>query len=135
MLEETNLEIPSLEYLAGLFDGEGSIFITSTTNKYGKHHLYLRVGINITNKYIPTLYHNRFGGNIGTIPSRGNRKIQWYWRVSGEDADNFIKTIQPYLLIKKYQAQIAIDFYNNKDDYELSLVGKELMGILNRRGL
>ena len=135
--EETYIEIPSLEYLAGLFDGEGSIFLAQ-----GKKYYYLRVGINITHELTPRLFHKCFGGNLGIIPPKGNSKQQWYWRAAGEDALSFLITIYPYLIIKRGQAELGIKFQERKKGWfhtdagtELDNVDKRLMAILNKRGI
>lgn len=105
---EYDLEIPSLEYLAGLFDGEGSIFITRMRMSRDYHQL--RVGINITHEATIKLFCSCFGGNKGIIIPKGNRKQQWYWRASGKNTLTFLETMVPYLIIKKEQAELGIKF-------------------------
>ena len=100
-------------YLAGLVDGDGSIFIDRHSRK---NTGWCNVIISVTNTdytLIKWLSEN-FGGNI---VSQRNRKREWYiWRVANEPAFNIIRKIYPYLISKKKQAEIAIEFWSKKID-------------------
>jgi hypothetical protein len=97
----------SKEYIAGFFDGEGSIGIYTN----GKIHLHLKVqlvqtdtdnGFAILNEIF-----NRFGGNLSrSISSSGRHK--WNWQICSNPALEFLKWIKPCLRIKKDQAILAI---------------------------
>ncbi len=111
--------INSWEYMAGLFDGEGCIQLRksqprkanrSITPKYDLH-----VSIALT-RSSDLLYRvrNTFGGSISE-PNERNPK--WkpivIWDATTRDAYMFLKFIYPYLIIKKEEAKIAIDYYEN----------------------
>jgi len=135
-----DIEIPSLEYIAGLFDGEGCIMLSQFR---GNSYIQLRVNVNLTNETIPTILHECFGGSLMIVPPKGNNKQQWMWRAIGKYAGEFLRLIYPYLIIKKEQAELGIKFQNNrpgkgswrnKQEISQDKLDKELMGILNRRG-
>ena len=100
----------SLEYLAGLVDGEGNIALRpSNKGKYRKYY----PGIQITNTYRPVLEMVllQFGGRIdGPKRSRGSTKDCWDWRATGDTARNLIRALIPHLIIKRDIAvQVLLD--------------------------
>ena len=101
-----------LAYLAGIFDGEGSIVIGRVNRRdrpNPSHVLFCRVAM--CTPYIPGLFMFRFQGNIRTFkPSNPNWNRQWAWSISGCKAVDFLKTIRPYLRLKKSEADLAIIF-------------------------
>lgn len=102
--------MPSLDYLAGYFDGEGYIGILPP-NKTNKHRLRVSVG----NTYLPILeeFKNRFGGYI-TITNRGINKPVHYWTCSDQIAKNFLQEIYPLLKEKQSQAWLGLEFMAQK---------------------
>ncbi len=107
----------TVQYIAGLFDGEGWILITRTTsNKEMKSPaFYLRVGIEMTNFEVLNNICNKYGGHIYTRPVKRavNRKITHTWYLDGKKSINFLTDIKEFLIIKKKQAEIAIDYQNH----------------------
>ena len=105
-----------LAYFAGLFDGEGTIFITNNLRK-GRKNLYkqLTVAITMTNQWIIELFHFAFGGCLQFIPAHANKKSAWYLSLRSRIASDFLKVILPYLKLKKAEAEIAIRFQDEKD--------------------
>lgn len=105
-----------LAYIAGFFDGEGSIVITpiahSTSNQ--KRTFNMRAQAVSTNEEIIRLLLAMFGGDIKNKPIKGNRKACWTWRVSSQAATNFLELVLPYLKIKKPQAELALEFQSHK---------------------
>jgi intein-encoded DNA endonuclease-like protein len=61
----------SAEYIAGFFDGEGCVGIS--TRGRGKHP-YLRVSVTNTNKEILLLMKAQFGGFLTQEKARGSRE-------------------------------------------------------------
>ena len=110
-----------LAYIAGLFDGEGHVFITikKSTNKMRTQVHVLRVGI--TNTYrdviewlyelFPTYLYKRIRHK-----DHPTWKPCFFWETSSGNAMDFLKIIYPYLRIKKEQAQLAIEFQTNWRD-------------------
>lgn len=93
------------QYIAGFFDGEGSIGIYTT----GKKSLHLRVqlvqgyaGYNILHEL-----KSRFGGNLSKAKSiSGNDKFNW--QLNSQPAMQFLIWLEPKLQLKKDQARIGI---------------------------
>lgn len=112
----------SPEYVAGYFDGEGSVTIVkvkpkrSTQNPY--HSLYVHIGS--VNPTPLILIKERWGGSL--TPSQSpipNRKLNWNWVLTANLAGRFLKDILPHLTIKSQQAEIGIliDESNKDNDF------------------
>ena len=86
------------EYMAGLFDGEGSLYLTQKTGGS------LAVKLTNTNRKVIELVVMHWGGNIQTIiPTIKNKlkKPLYRWCVYGRKALPFLYAISPYSIIKK----------------------------------
>ena len=96
-----------LAYYAGFFDGEGSICIVKKT----KGQYVLEVTVTNTYYWILESYALAFGGSVGTHRTREfGRKPCWRWAAAANIAHRFLSLVLPYLEVKKYQAEIAIQF-------------------------
>ena len=104
-------------YIAGLFDGEGCIFIGKFWHKRDNYRQYvLRVKVALREKWIPEWLF--FAFNCGRLNNIKQTKTSgatiWCWTVEGNNAVEFLKTILPYLKLKRTQADLAIQFQNNR---------------------
>ncbi len=101
-------------YVAGFFDGEGSISIKNT----GKNTSY-RLSISIGQRRPEPLFmiQSRWGGSIGKreIGKREANNFSTLLMFS-KQAVSFIKDIYPYLVVKRKQAEIAIKFQEGKEN-------------------
>jgi len=94
------------EWLAGFFDGEGSIMAQSWNGRNAT------AGFTLTQKDIRilTMIQARFGyvGELGPIKSVNG--ICHRWRCRGAPAIPFLRAIQPFVICKKRQVDLAICF-------------------------
>jgi len=103
-----------LIYQAGFFDGEGSIDISHVKPSERSHEQYcLNVAITQNDRGMDLLknYRKHYGGSIY---KRGDFYYQWH--IHAGKAEIFLKTIIPYLRLKKEQAQLALEFRNLQYD-------------------
>ena len=100
----------TLFYLAGFFDGEGSISILK--RKKGDWNVSHFVRVSIGQKDGATLdwIKDNFGGNVYLVKRDGS----YIWAISDYKGYEFIKIISPYLRYKKPQAELAIKFYEER---------------------
>ena len=102
-----------LAYLAGFFDGEGSIFLTKASRNAG---LELRISISQANRWICEKYRMAFGGAI--VKDRNSKPDSWkcagQWRAGANIGLEFLKVVYPYLILKQAEARIAIEFQTTK---------------------
>ena len=107
-------------YLAGFFDGDGSIGIYSTGSGkykdkvYAKRHV-LQIILCQSTRDVLDDFHNLFDGNIYWF----KRERVWRWYISSLAAEKFLIQIEPYLRIKKAEAQLGVEFreFKNKHLY------------------
>jgi fucose 4-O-acetylase-like acetyltransferase len=89
-----------LAYLAGFFDGEGSI---STTRGV------LRVSVGQVDPTPLQLLHGMFGGTIRRIEKANpNHQTIYHWTVGAKAAGAVLATLLPYLVVKREQAIVGI---------------------------
>lgn len=99
-------------FAAGLIEGEGSIGIYRYLNpkcSRAQYSLVLTIGMTTAS---PVLFmHQHFGGFL-TTPRRKSpdRRICYFWKVTGKKAGLALKRIRPYLLDKGSQADLAIEY-------------------------
>lgn len=124
----------SLEYLAGIIDGEGCIRLARQAQRRTTNKQYSAgVQVGMVEKIIPELLQATFGGAISEerVP---NRRSIWRWNLrKQEDVLRFLKTIRSRLIVKKPQADLLIEFIEGyrhlrlvKDGNESILKGQEL---------
>lgn len=95
-------------YIAGFFDGEGTISI-----KHHKKSDTFQVVVTIVNTDLNILeiIKNKFGGDIHVMyRSKNSHKTGYTWRISSRMAFKFLKEINPYSIIKKTRIKIALSF-------------------------
>lgn len=97
-----------LPYIAGLFDGEGSIFVASRSSSHNT--LQLRVSISMVQEEGIVLVSTMFGGGVNCYEKTGNRRRQWHWSLSGTGAKDFLRILRPWLRVKAEEADAALDY-------------------------
>ena len=110
-----------IRYFAGLFDGEGSIGIYRTGypingRKDGQRQWGLKITIVMTTPQPLKQIKAQWGGYAG-IEKRNKRKNSrdvFLWYLHGEQASGMLKELLPYLMIKRDEALIAIEFQATK---------------------
>ncbi len=106
-------------YFAGLFDGEGSISIAKYQGKNNRTPVFLlSVVITQSNQDFLQLWQTRFAiGSIYEHTKRfNNPKWSKYfdWRLTSVNALVLLEVLLPYLILKREEANIAIEFQKIK---------------------
>lgn len=96
-------------YLAGFLDGEGYIGIHRNAHKWGCSY---GIDISIGNNNLTVLekIQEKFGGKIYIRKIYKGHKQEYSLFWSGENAKNLLLQIKDELIIKKEQAEYAINF-------------------------
>jgi hypothetical protein len=105
-----------LAWLAGITDGEGCIHIhkTKANPKKGeittKYCLRLRIAMTSreTIKHIQTIV--GFGNFYTRKPQKKTYRTQYAWEASSLQASAFLMMILPYMVTKKEEAQLGIEY-------------------------
>lgn len=101
---------PPLEYIAGFFDGEGSIGVYPDGR--GRQHLRTQLAQNVTpaSEMLFEYLQARWGGNLGRDHNRIGTCFNW--QLNSDGAARFLSSIRPLLILKKQQAVIASLWYS-----------------------
>lgn len=108
-----------LSYAAGLFDGEGCIHIAKRFTRKGR--LRYNLLFNMANNKSPSVLEfmkKLFGGsNIQTVfKKKGNP--HWIWFISGYKAEEMLLKLKPYLMIKKEECKLALEFQSLNTNHD-----------------
>lgn len=130
-------DIQSIEwaYIAGLFDGEGSINIVRRAGRNGRCILMLHLGN--THKPIVDWLRLKLQGNVVKgSPKRDPRwKDHWIWSAAQTRAGTILEHMFPFLIIKKAAADLALLFQQERfSSVESQTSFKLRMHEINRRG-
>ena len=113
------MEISDAAYVAGLFDGEGSVYIKRMDQikhkRPGKpvHKVWvIRMEMAMTDKAVVKWCHELFEcGAFGERKVKKGYKRQWRWRVSHRDALYVAKILWPHTQVKLHKIEQIIDHY------------------------
>ena len=126
----SNITNEDLSYIAGLFDGEGSIYYAKRKEKKkahnGKGYRYsmsqrISMEITMTDEMVIRWVHEVLG--VGTVvrkPKKGLRKdgtkflMQYKWRCTFRDAYKVCRLIWPWSKTKLQKVEQVIDHYDPK---------------------
>lgn len=122
-------KINKLYYLAGFFDGEGTILLTRRYRKVRGARLSLSVRVVNTNKEIIEQYYKLWGGSIYQKQIEKSWHRQTYtWQVNAQKAENFLSDIKCFLQQKKREAIISLKFRNKQRELNKARVGAKGKG-------
>ena len=108
-----------IAYIAGLFDGKGSIYYKQVTEKRKTKKptkvWKIRMEMSMTDKNVMELFHETLG--CGTLREKKvvGKKKQWRWQCSHRDALYVCKLLWPYTIIKLHKIEQIIDHYEPED--------------------
>ena len=119
-----------IAYIAGLFDGEGSIHIKRGPEKKKKHKgkgyrmsnsMRLSMEITMTDRSVLLWVYEILGvGTLTDKPRKGKRKdgtpylMQYRWRCTFRDAYYVCRLLWPYAHTKLHKIQEVIAYYSKK---------------------
>ena len=110
-----------IAYIAGLFDGEGSVSYyqrkkKQKNKKKAYNYWVIRCEMSMTDQYVMEWFYKTL--DVGTLTKRlptkswVGRKMQWRWRCGYRDAYSFAKIIWPHTQVKLHKIEQIIDHYN-----------------------
>ena len=121
-----------IAYLAGLFDGEGSIYYTKSTEKKKKHtgkgyrttqSWRINMEITMTDPMVINWVHQLVKcGTVTKKPRKGTRKngtkylMQYRWRCVFRDAYYVCCLIYPYSITKLEKVKQILDHYQGVEE-------------------
>ena len=104
-----------IAWAAGFIDGEGCITISRRSpNGHTKSVIHQGV-LMVANNHLPSLEHLRDIFGVGSIQRTGVRG--WTWHVYSGDAKSVIESVMPYLVTKRTEAEIIMEYFNLPAQY------------------
>lgn len=110
-----------LSYAAAIVDGEGSIMIKKArpSGRRINANYSLQIAVANTDRRLIEFFFKHFGGwwtNTDPNPSKNKRRL-FRWDIKGKPAAKFIELIFNFLVIKKRQAELGLEFIKSFDIY------------------
>ncbi len=146
--EVKNSEVVNAVRMATILDCEGWITLQKLSGKGQRGvGLVLVIGVGNTNEDLTDWLKTAFGGSIYHTKRPAQQHKDYYtWRLFGNNACEILKLVQPYMLLKKAQVDLAIRFQetmHSKNTYNEPCTPEYVaemwtmkyhMAILNRKG-
>ena len=109
---------PELGWMAGIVDGEGSIGVYRVKNEDRTYPYYnLRVQVGVTVGQDLSRFVEYFGGSQTLHKQRyPQSKPLVYWILTNGNALRVLKVLLPFLVWKRKQAELGIEFQESKRD-------------------
>ena len=101
-------------YAAGLFDGEGCVYIATKGNRW----FYPRtdVGMTTKGKALLDMMCQKYGGKVRKFREATDKwEAAWTWNLLNRDTEPFLRAIQPHLVIKQEQVRLVLKFLEMHD--------------------
>jgi hypothetical protein len=122
------IDEPTLSYVAGIVDGEGCIAIRrckpTGSTKSTRYVAIVTVGNTSRNliEYLVGLY------GFGCVTYRAPTKVRrgsYLWTVESKNARDVISPLRDYLLIKREQADVLVEFVNGFESFKGARPGRK----------
>lgn len=105
-----------LIWSAGFIDGEGSLMIKRYKCKTCRREITFQPVIScaqtVQRKEPIYLLQKLFNGSVSFYKQVGNRYDTITWTVASRDAEKCARELLPYLIVKKRNAKVIINYYN-----------------------
>jgi hypothetical protein len=114
-----------IAYAAGLFDGEGYVRVAKWEKPNSRHVRYQVIG-GIGMTYLPVIQalRDQFGGSVNQNRHdlrNPNARIQFTWHIASQTAATFFRLIQPHLIVKREEVDLALQLQDDIDKYRHKL--------------
>ena len=110
----------TLDYFAGLFDGEGSVYVDKSKTKAG-YRCTLKLQITNSDENVMKLIHSQYGGRLRARPLRLGTKLIYDIRWSGKEAKKIINLLLPFTIIKTNELLLSLRFPIGTSGHESSI--------------
>ena len=106
-------------WAATVIDCEGCTSIKKTGPVGPSLVPYYEISVHVGNTFWQMIEDLRlaFGGSMTVRKRVGNHKIVYLWRVHNVAARNFIQAIRPFIRYKTRQADLLMEFWDNKPSF------------------
>jgi hypothetical protein len=105
---EIHTSIAENAYLAGIVDGEGSIRVRYAKDVGPNGVFRCELTVSNTNMDLISMLIHKYGGSIAAVNPTCRQ-----WRMTGQKALPILKSILPYLIVKRRHCELAIEYLEN----------------------
>jgi len=110
VLNSIELETGYRGYVAGVLDCDGAIWINALKSN-NVTRFQLRIAVSNTRPGLLDFFSEKFGGRVGKSKKKNTKwKTEYRWGRSGLPAAEVVSLCLPYLVIKREQAMLALEF-------------------------
>ena len=112
--ERKEYTIGQIAFLAGIVEGEGSIYIGnfSCNPKTGSKYYQTNIEVTNTAKNLIDWLYDTFGGRVYTYTAKqtpkNSRRTAYRWIITGERVTHLSEIMLPYMIAKQRQTEIMI---------------------------
>lgn len=137
-----------LSYVAGLFDGEGSVVITSCKRPYGRSEYFsISAQVGMTDESSVRLFQDEWPAHFSIRKRNGGNEFSgyrdlWRWHIERKRAASFLRDIYPYSRLKKNQIDLALELDSmmgptkkTDSEYQRMVEIRDSVRLLNKRGI
>lgn len=107
-----------IKYFAGLFDGEGCVYVQRRQHPRLKNPTYLMaIQVAMTHEGVIRELQRSFGGRYYPIHwhTRRNNRTAYLWRLNSTEAAALLTKATEFMIVKKAEALVAIEFQAQMD--------------------
>jgi hypothetical protein len=99
-------------YIAGVYDGEGSMYIGLQSRSRSTPLHFLEISIANTDRSLLEWIQAQCGGRVSRKANVKDKRYKpgWTWKASAQQAALFLEWLSPFLRVKSSQAEVAIAF-------------------------
>lgn len=117
-------------WAAGVMDADGYMGICAEKHKLadGNKKLYPQLRVTVSNYDLPMVdkLYDMFGGSRNIYHKLDRRKVVQRWEVAAVKAEKTLELLLPFLVTKKPQAELALEFRRNRFSKEDSVWVQEM---------
>jgi hypothetical protein len=120
---KTRLTEPEKGYLAGLFDGEGTIGYYDFRERHESTVMITNADPRVMNWLVEKIGY----GNVHTVRKAYARRkhVVHHWRISNKPrVYDFLEAISPYLIVKKDQVELLLNLWKSEKPGKNKITGE-----------
>lgn len=121
-----------MAYVAGLIDGDGSISLIRESRSSGFKY-YPCVQLSNVFEGMINFLQETFGGCKKIKSTQAHaKKVQYVWNIRGlETCASFLEKVIPFLILKKKQAKVLLDYVKNPKIYNVDAEKMKIQSLNN----
>jgi hypothetical protein len=114
----------SLQYLAGFFDGEGSLMILhKSARSYQTAHIQIEAHLTNNNLKLLKSIQKQLGGKLVTLKNKHRNIYRLRW-LKKEAIQQLLNQLYPFLILKRPNAKLMLEYITARPAHKRSRLSK-----------